>query len=55
MNKCAENIGAWDPSLLVKRGKLLEAAQSAVYNSGYVLKKGIHSQKVLKWHNGNSN
>ena len=37
MNKCAQDIAARDPSLLVKRGKLLEAAQSAVYNSACLL------------------
>ena len=45
VNKCAQDIAARDPSLLVKRGKLLEAAQSAVYNSGYIFKKGYSRSK----------
>lgn len=43
VNKCAQDIATRDPSLLARRGKLLEAAQEAVYNSGYCFKKG-HSR-----------
>ena len=42
VNKCAQDIAARDPSLLVKRGKLLEAAQS---DSGYCFKKGYSRSK----------
>lgn len=45
VNKCAQDIAARDPSLLVKRGKLLEVAQSAVYNSGYCFKQGYSRSK----------
>lgn len=45
INKCAQDIAARDPSLLVNRGKLLEAAKSAVYESGYSFKKGYSRSK----------
>ncbi len=45
INKCAQDIAIREPSLLAKRGMLLEADQKAVYNSGYNFKKGYSRSK----------
>ena len=50
VNKSAQDIAARDPTLLVKRGKLLEAAQNVVYDSGYCFKKGYSRSK--RWSKG---
>ena len=43
INEFAGDIAVRNPSLLTKRGELLEAARASVYESGYTYKKG-HSR-----------
>lgn len=43
INKFAGDIAVRNPSLLTKRGELLEAVRAAVYESGYTYKNG-HSR-----------
>lgn len=45
VNQFAGDIALGDPALLSKRGELLEAAKTAVYDSGYNFKKGRSRSK----------
>ena len=47
INEFAGDIAARNPSLLTKRGELLQTARAAVYDSGYAYKKGHSRSKRL--------